>query len=52
MGIDPMRYLECTDQVELLVMAALAEKIAESQKQIDQNRAVMIANAIAKSQGG
>lgn len=52
MGIDPMRYLECTDNVELLVMSALAEKIAERQKLMDENRAVMIANAIAKSQGG
>jgi hypothetical protein len=48
-GIDPMRYLEADNPVDLLVMAALTEKIRKRQLEMDEDRATMIANAVAKS---
>jgi hypothetical protein len=44
-----MRYLEADNPVDLLVMAALTEKIRKRQLEMDEDRATMIANAVAKS---
>ena len=51
-GMDPVRYLEATDVTESLVMAALAERYHKRMRELDQDRATMIANAVWKGLGG
>lgn len=48
-GMDPMRLLETQDQLEVLVMQAVASKRAELEQTISRSRAVDIANAINES---
>lgn len=50
-GMDPMRYLESTDQIESLVMAALADKHRKEEERRDKNRATEISNAVFRAIG-
>ena len=51
-GIDPMRFMTTTDDVERLVMQAIARRVGLARQRIDQNRAVLIANAVGRLFGG
>lgn len=46
-----MRYLESTDQIESLVMAALADKHRKEEERRDKNRATEISNAVFRAIG-
>jgi len=51
-GMDPMRFMTTTDDVERMVMQSIARRVGVARQRIDQNRAVMIANAVGRLFGG
>jgi len=50
--MDPMRFLETESELERFVMQVIAKKYVEISDRQDRNRAVLIANAVAKAFGG
>jgi hypothetical protein len=50
--MDPMRFLYTTDDLERFVMQAVADRYAAILRKLDENRAVLIANAVARMLGG
>lgn len=48
-GIDPMRFLASTDQLEVQVAQAVATRRLELETIRDENRAQMIANAVGRT---
>lgn len=47
-----MRFLETESELERFVMQVIAKKYVETSDRQDRNRAVLIANAVAKAFGG
>jgi hypothetical protein len=52
MGLDGMRYLETEDDMEVIVMSAMAEKVLEIRSDLMEVQANMIANEVARRFGG
>lgn len=52
MGLDGMRYLETEDDLELIVMSALAEEVLKVRGELMEQQANMIANEVARRFGG
>lgn len=44
--MDPMRFMEASDDMDIAVMRAIAEEAQEMREQMYQNLATMIANAV------
>lgn len=52
LGLPAERYLTTADPDERIVLRALARKAVEIVATLQQNQAILIANAIARSQRG
>lgn len=51
-GMDPMRFLESDDPVEVIVMLSIARRWYERRLELDRQLAVEVNNVLAKSSGG
>lgn len=51
-GMDPMRFLESEDPVEVMIMLAVARRWFKRRLELDRNHAREIISALAKSMKG
>lgn len=51
-GMDPLRFLECEDPVEVMVTLAIVRRWFKRRMELDRNLAVEIINKLGKSMKG
>lgn len=45
-GMDPMRYLESSDEMDVALMQAIAKEVQRERERMDENLAILISNAV------